>query len=88
MMTTTEGNTSMTEKKRKNYCTQCTEVPSNSLLQTPDLTTLCASADEHDFIASFVEDTTSNFPNVDLLLIGLADAVSMILTTLMSRRVS
>jgi cystathionine gamma-synthase len=81
-MTTGERNTSMT---KKNYCALFTEVPSNPLLKTPDLASLRALADEYDFCL-IVDDTISNFLNVDVLSTGLADAVCTSLTKLVSGR--
>jgi cystathionine gamma-synthase len=62
-----------------------TEVPSNPLLQCPDLEKLRVLADEYDF-CMVVDDTIGNFYNVDLIDSGLADAVCTSLTKLVSGR--
>lgn len=62
-----------------------TEVPSNPLLQCPDLEKLRELADEYDFCV-VVDDTIGNFLNVDLIESGLADAVCTSLTKLVSGR--
>lgn len=62
-----------------------TEVPSNPLLQCPDLEGLRILADEYDFCV-VVDDTIGNFLNVDLIKSGLADAVCTSLTKLVSGR--
>jgi cystathionine gamma-synthase len=62
-----------------------TEVPSNPLLQCPDLEALRKLADEYDFCL-VVDDTIGNFLNVDLIDSGLADAVCTSLTKLVSGR--
>jgi cystathionine gamma-synthase len=62
-----------------------TEVPSNPLLQCPDLEKLRELADEHDFCL-VVDDTIGNFLNVDLINSGLADAVCTSLTKIVSGR--
>lgn len=62
-----------------------TEVPSNPLLQCPDMEKLRALADEYDFCL-VVDDTIGNFLNVDLIESGLADAVCTSLTKLVSGR--
>lgn len=72
-------------KKDQQYCALFTEVPSNPLLQCPDLVQLRALADEHDFCL-VVDDTISNFLNSDLIDSGLADAVCTSLTKLVSGR--
>jgi cystathionine gamma-synthase len=81
------GLTSMLErtKNRTRYCALFTEVPSNPLLGTPDLHRLRELADRHDFCL-VVDDTISNFLNVDVLSTGLADAVCTSLTKLVSGR--
>ncbi|KAL3942339.1 MAG: hypothetical protein SGARI_000298 [Bacillariaceae sp.] len=61
-----------------------TEVPSNPLLQCPDLEELRKLADEYDFCL-VVDDTIGNFLNVDLIDSGLADAVCTSLTKLKGR---
>jgi len=78
----------MLQKQRqrgKNYCALFTEVPSNPLLQCPDLHRLRRLADEYDFCL-VIDDTISNFLNVELLRSGLADAVCSSLTKLVSGR--
>ena len=62
-----------------------TEVPSNPLLQCPDLHGLRQLADEHDFCL-IVDDTIGNFVNLDLIESGLADAVCSSLTKIVSGR--
>lgn len=62
-----------------------TEVPSNPLLQCPDLDKLRQLADDYDF-ALVVDDTIGNFLNIDMLESGLADAVCTSLTKLVSGR--
>jgi cystathionine gamma-synthase len=62
-----------------------TEVPSNPLLQCPDLEALRKLADDYDFCL-VVDDTIGNFLNVDLIDSGLADAVCTSLTKLVSGR--
>jgi cystathionine gamma-synthase len=62
-----------------------TEVPSNPLLQCPDLEKLRELADEYDFCV-VVDDTIGNFLNVDLIESGLADAVCTSLTKIVSGR--
>jgi len=62
-----------------------TEVPSNPLLQCPDLDKLRELADEHDFCL-VVDDTIGNFLNIDMIESGLADAVCTSLTKLVSGR--
>jgi cystathionine gamma-synthase len=62
-----------------------TEVPSNPLLQCPDLEALRMLADKYDFCL-VVDDTIGNFLNVDLIDSGLADAVCSSLTKLVSGR--
>jgi len=62
-----------------------TEVPSNPLLQCPDMIKLRELADKYDFCL-VVDDTISNFLNADLLESGLADAVASSLTKLVSGR--
>jgi cystathionine gamma-synthase len=70
---------------RRTFCALFTEVPSNPLLQCPDLYKLRELADEYDFCL-VVDDTISNFINVDILQTGLADAVCSSLTKLVSGR--
>jgi cystathionine gamma-synthase len=72
-------------KKTRRWSALMTEVPSNPLLQCPDLEGLRALADEHDFCL-VVDDTIGNFLNVDLIESGMADAVCTSLTKLVSGR--
>jgi len=62
-----------------------TEVPSNPLLQCPDMLQLRQLADKHDFCL-IVDDTIANWQNVDLISTGLADVVCTSLTKLVSGR--
>jgi len=62
-----------------------TEVPSNPLLQCPDLDKLRELADKYDFCL-VVDDTIGNFLNIDMIESGLADAVCTSLTKLVSGR--
>jgi cystathionine gamma-synthase len=62
-----------------------TEVPSNPLLQCPDVYALRELANEYNFCL-IMDDTIANFLNVDLLQTGLADAVCTSLTKLVSGR--
>jgi len=62
-----------------------TEVPSNPLLQVPNLEKLRTLADKYDF-PIVVDDTIGNFLNVDLIESKLADAVCTSLTKLISGR--
>lgn len=73
------------EREESSWSAVFTEVPSNPLLQCPDLEALRMLADEHDFCV-VVDDTIGNFLNVDLLESGLADAVCTSLTKLVSGR--
>mmetsp|Transcript_15755 Transcript_15755/g.39614 ORF Transcript_15755/g.39614 Transcript_15755/m.39614 type:complete len:644 (-) Transcript_15755:711-2642(-) len=73
------------ERDESSWSAVFTEVPSNPLLQCPDLEALRNLADEHDFCV-VVDDTIGNFLNVDLLESGLADAVCTSLTKLVSGR--
>jgi len=66
-------------------CALFTEVPSNPLLQCPDLVKLRALADKHDFCL-IVDDTIGNFLNIDMINSGLADAVCTSLTKIVSGR--
>jgi len=75
----------MLRQSRRKYCALFTEVPSNPLLHCPDLHKLRELADERDFCL-VVDDTISNFLNVELLESGLADAVCSSLTKLVSGR--
>jgi cystathionine gamma-synthase len=72
-------------RKEHQYCALFTEVPSNPLLQCPDLVQLRELSDEHDFCL-VVDDTISNFLNSNLIESGLADAVCTSLTKLVSGR--
>ena len=62
-----------------------TEVPSNPLLNCPDVTKLRELADQYNFLL-VVDDTIANFLNVNLLSSGLADATVSSLTKLISGR--
>jgi cystathionine gamma-synthase len=73
------------KQPQKSYSALFTEVPSNPLLQCPDLFRLRELADEFNFCI-VVDDTISNFLNVDVLETGLADAVCTSLTKLVSGR--
>ena len=73
------------ERDKSSWSAVFTEVPSNPLLQCPDLEALRQLADENDFCV-VVDDTIGNFLNVDLLESGLADAVCTSLTKLVSGR--
>jgi cystathionine gamma-synthase len=70
---------------RSNYCALLSEVPSNPLLQCPDLFQLRELADKYNFML-ILDDTIANFLNVDLITTGLADAVCTSLTKLVSGR--
>lgn len=70
---------------KKSYSALFTEVPSNPLLQCPDLYRLRDLADKFNFCL-VVDDTISNWLNVDILESGLADAVCTSLTKLVSGR--
>jgi cystathionine gamma-synthase len=70
---------------KKSFAALFTEVPSNPLLQCPDLFRLRELADTYNFCL-VVDDTISNFLNVDVLSTGLADAVCTSLTKLVSGR--
>ena len=69
----------------KSYSALMTEVPSNPLLQCPDLHRLRSLADEYNFLV-VVDDTISNWLNIDVIKTGLADAVCTSLTKLVSGR--
>jgi cystathionine gamma-synthase len=69
----------------KSYAALFTEVPSNPLLQCPDLYRLRSLADKYNFLL-IVDDTISNWLNVDVIKSGLADAVCTSLTKLVSGR--
>ncbi|VEU41829.1 unnamed protein product [Pseudo-nitzschia multistriata] len=73
------------EREESSWSAVFTEVPSNPLLQCPDLEALRSLADEHDFCV-VVDDTIGNFLNIDLLQSGLADALCTSLTKLVSGR--
>jgi cystathionine gamma-synthase len=70
---------------QKSYASLFTEVPSNPLLQCPDLYRLRLLADKYNFLL-VVDDTISNWLNVDVIKTGLADAVCTSLTKLVSGR--
>ena len=72
-------------KGRQSFSVLFTELPSNPLLRTPDLHRLRELADQYDFLL-VVDDTISNFLNVDIIASGLADAVCSSLTKLVSGR--
>ena len=77
----------------QDYCALFTEVPSNPLLQTPDVHKLRELATEHEF-AFIVDDTIGNFVNISMLGApdnchnggGSADAICTSLTKLFSGR--
>jgi cystathionine gamma-synthase len=69
----------------KKYCALFTEVPSNPLLQCPDLFQLRQLANQYSF-AIVVDDTISNFLNIDVISNGIADIVCTSLTKLVSGR--
>jgi len=73
------------QRDKSSWSAVFTEVPSNPLLQCPDLEALRNLADEYDFCV-VVDDTIGNFLNVDLIESGLADAVCTSLTKLVSGR--
>lgn len=73
------------QRPNANWSALFTEVPSNPLLQCPDLERLRELADKHDFCL-VVDDTIGNFLNIDMLESGLADAVCTSLTKLVSGR--
>ena len=79
------NNSNNNNTRKKLYCGIFTEVPSNPLLQCPDMYRLRALADEYD-ICLVVDDTIANFLNVDVLSTGLADAVCTSLTKIVSGR--
>lgn len=72
-------------KGKNAVCAVFTEVPSNPLLQCPDLYRLRQLADEYDFLL-VVDDTISNFLNINVLESGLADVICSSLTKLVSGR--
>lgn len=71
--------------QRKNVSAVFTEIPSNPLLQCPNLEKLRQLTDKHD-VCLVVDDTIGNFLNLDLVQTGLADAVCTSLTKLFSGR--
>jgi len=71
-------------EKRK-VCALFTEIPSNPLLQCPNLEKLRELTDKHD-VCLVVDDTIGNFMNLNLLQTGLADVVCTSLTKLFSGR--
>lgn len=75
----------LSRKYAPQVCALFTEVPSNPLLQCPDLRALRKLADEHNF-ALIVDDTIGNFLNIDMIHSGIADAVCTSLTKLVSGR--
>ncbi|KAI2507127.1 cystathionine gamma-synthase [Fragilaria crotonensis] len=81
------------QQQNQDYCALFTEVPSNPLLQTPDVHKLRELATKHDF-ALIVDDTIGNFANISMLGApddchesgGSADAICTSLTKLFSGR--
>jgi cystathionine gamma-synthase len=73
------------QRKSSRWSALVTEIPSNPLLQCPDMEKLRELADAHDFCL-VVDDTIGNFLNVDLIDSGLADVVCTSLTKLVSGR--
>jgi cystathionine gamma-synthase len=71
--------------KQKDFCALFTEVPSNPLLQTPNVSRLRDLATEHKF-SFVVDDTIGNFLNVNLLGEQGADVLCTSLTKLFSGR--
>ena len=71
--------------RNRTFSALFTEVPSNPLLKCPDLYKLRELADRYNFCL-IVDDTISNFLNVDMIGTGLADAVCSSLTKLVSGR--
>lgn len=65
------------KKEGRNIQALWTELPSNPVLQSPDLARLRELADEYGFLL-LVDDTVSSFCNVDVL--GVADVVATSLT--------
>ena len=75
----------MLDAKPNSVSVLFTELPSNPLLNCPDLHKLRELSIKHDFVLA-VDDTISNFLNVDLVESGLADVVCTSLTKLVSGR--
>jgi cystathionine gamma-synthase len=75
----------LAERPNHRWSALFTEVPSNPLLQCPDLEKLRELADKYDF-SLVVDDTIGNFLNIDMIESGLADAVCTSLTKLISGR--
>ena len=81
------------QQPNQDYCALFTEVPSNPLLQTPNVHKLRELATEHQF-ALIVDDTIGNFANISMLGApddcrdggGSADAICTSLTKLFSGR--
>jgi cystathionine gamma-synthase len=71
------------QDKQDEYCALFTEVPSNPLLQTPDVNKLRELATDHNF-ALVVDDTIGNFSNINMLGEKGADAICSSLTKLFS----
>lgn len=69
----------------RQVCALFTEIPSNPLLQCPNLDKLRELTDKHN-VCLVVDDTIGNFMNLDLLTTGLADVVCTSLTKLFSGR--
>jgi cystathionine gamma-synthase len=75
------------QKSKANYCALFTEVPSNPLLQTPNIPKLRELANQYEF-SLIVDDTIGNFANIHLLgdSKNCADAICTSLTKLVSGR--
>ena len=69
----------------RQVCALFTEIPSNPLLQCPNLEQLRHLTDKHN-VCLVVDDTIGNFINLNLLQTGLADVVCTSLTKLFSGR--
>lgn len=78
-------------QQQQDYCALFTEIPSNPLLQTPNVHKLRDLATQHNF-ALVVDDTIGNFANIrmlerpDAINGGSADAICTSLTKLFSGR--
>ena len=73
------------ESSTKPICALITEFPSNPLLNCHDLYALRELATKYEFTL-IVDDTISNFANIDLIHSGIADIVCTSLTKLFSGR--
>lgn len=73
----------LSQSNAKSFSVLFTEVPSNPLLQCPDLVRLRELADRHNFCL-VVDDTIANFLNINVF--DYADAVCSSLTKLVSGR--